>query len=397
MPEESTSGRPDFRFVLDSQIEIIHGLESRDYNSFYRELEKQGIDKITEWLSALGVAMPSGIMSDAEYDEIRQTLSKIDYSGPVYHDWENDADCALLDLPPLKDYRSYGHATVSGKDISLISRIQHAIDKLLFFLDVILHELFSTDSDTSYGFCMAVNMNENFSQYEGEKDINGSAFSALITIEQSIYWREKNYMSGFRPMYEETLASLFRIVYSDSSIRTWDLKDVSYPLSKIRKAGKLILPEKKVSLLICRDLGDAGGKYSEYLSVMKVQKDRLQSIIHEIGHAAYHHMELSTDEMFDPIHDRFRQILEGDDGFNPSGEYGMDYFTDRSECFARCYEMYIADCGFSLLDGKLKGSPYPADAEFRLMVKDYFDKLTGTVTKESVHAGLLDQYCNATE
>ena len=395
MPPDTSSEQHDLSKVIMPLIEIIHNLESRDYDPFRKELEGQGQERIEEWIHILVDYRPPDLQNDSELKGNIEMLSESGFSGNVYIYKEVKREYTQVELPAKESGSENGTAFILGGNVAFIGGLQAAVDMLLFILDEVICTLFC-DTDSDYGFRMAVDMNENLIRHPEYRDEIHSAFISLLTIEQSIYWREKNYMSAFNPMYEETLASMFRMVYSDCKIRTRYLADISYPLHKIRKAGKLILPEKKVSLLICQDL-DASGKYSEYLSAMKVHKDSLISIVHEIGHAGYQYMGLSVDDRFDPIQERYVQLLESDADFEPWENYPMEYFTDRSECFARCYEMYILDCGFDIFEGKLDLPAYPKDVELRSMVKEYFDKITEENRKDPVLEGPLDQYCNAIE
>ena len=395
MASDISSVKHDLSMVISPLIEIIHNLESRDFDSFHKELERQGQERIEGWIRTIVDYREPDIQTDSELKSNIEMLSESGFSGNVYIYTEMKREYTQVELPANEGGSDNGTAFILGGDVAFIGGIQAAVDMLLFIMDEVICTLFC-DSDSDFGFRMAMDMNENLIRHAECRDEVHSAFISLLTIEQSIYWQEKNYMSAFRPMYEDNLASMFRMVYTDCKIRTWDLADISYPLHKIRKAGKLILPEKKVSLLICQDL-DAGGKYSEYLSAMKVRMDSLISIIHEIGHAGYQYMGLSVDEGFDPIQERYVQLLESDADFEPRENYSMEYFTDRSECFARCYEMYIQDCGFDIFEGKLDNPAYPKDGEFRTMVKEFFDRITEANMKGSIPDGPLDQYCNATE
>ena len=50
--EEKSRGSEGSKVII-SMIDIVHNLESRDYDSFHMALERQGTEKIEEWIRTM--------------------------------------------------------------------------------------------------------------------------------------------------------------------------------------------------------------------------------------------------------------------------------------------------------------------------------------------------------
>ncbi len=361
--------------VLEQLIDIIRNLEYRDYDFFFRELAKMEDEKLTEWSYRFLDFDPIEKMPEEEYVKLRPKLCVIGLANSDIYYVKNEKDRLLVDFPPTEDYSPYGMILVDGEEVYVMSRKQYIVDRFLKILGCAFSHVFSTDSDSHLCYLMAVRSEEDIDKYPVRNVWSHPAYVMLVTMEKEL---SNDYVSsGFEPAYEETLARLFRRVLSRNKIQSWKLSDIAYPLSRVEKAGKLILPEKKVSLLI-DDSMDVCGDYWDNFRLMRVRSDTLSCITHETGHAADDEWGLSGSDEFAPVYEKFISLMSENDDFQPMEKYG--YYSDRAECFARCYEMYLTDCGFFRAKRSLNG-PYPEDKEFRSMIRDYFDRLTESLSK----------------
>ena len=361
--------------IIERLIDIIRNMEYRDYDFFFRELTKMDDEKLIEWSRRFLDFDPIERMPEEEYLKIRPKLCVIGLANSVIYHVRGEKGHILVDLPPTEDYSSYGMILVDGEEVNIMSRKHYIVDRFLTVLEHVFSFVFSPDSDSHLCYLMAVRSNEDIDKYPVRNAWSHLAYVVLVTMEREL---SGNYVSSeFEPAYEETLARLFRRVLSRRKMPSWKLSDISYPLSKVEKAGKLILPEKKVSLLIDDLLEDSNGNYWHDFRLIRVRSDTLGCIIHEAGHAADDEWGLSGRDDFAPVYERFISLMSEDDDFQPMEKYG--YYSDRSECFARCYEMYLADLGF--FHTRSISGPYPEDEEFRSMNRNYFDKLTESLSK----------------
>ena len=370
--------------VLMSMVDIVHKLEYRDFDFFYRDLVKLGEEKIFQWTNIF-----------ASVPRIRSKLCMLGLADAEIRFFRGDHDGFMtVDLPPKDDYSDYGTAVVDGYETRFVSRMQFMVDMFLMTVHMAFEKVFDPRTDNTYRYVLLMSMWANYPNLPIRYERYHFVYSAIYTLEREIYGESCNPFSNFHPLYEETLARLFKRVLSDKKMRTWELSDVSYSLTKIEKAGKLLLPEKTESLVICDSLpDDLYGDYNIPFRRIRVVCWSMGSLIHEIGHAADYQWNLSGRDDFRPVYEAYVSLLEKDDGFQPMDRYG--YYVRETECFARCYEMYIADSGFGILDEKVCGKQYPKNKAFKTMVKDYFDRLTESMSKNEIGSGTAKEVCEA--
>lgn len=136
-----------------------------------------------------------------------------------------------------------------------------------------------------------------------------------------------------------------------------------------------------------RRLGNhkAAGLYYPSVRCLCVDIHNPSSLIHEFGHLLDHHFgRLSHQWQFREIKNRYshllRQIAENNpaSALNSSTKYGISYYLEPTEIFARSFEIYCAKhlgVNNSLLKEDYTSEPYPIlDTEYMDLVRDYFDQ-----------------------
>lgn len=132
-----------------------------------------------------------------------------------------------------------------------------------------------------------------------------------------------------------------------------------------------------------RRLGNhhAAGLYYPSHDCICVDINNPHSLIHEYGHCIDYRLgSLSAKEDFAPIRDRYRDLIKGEESLKKvRGKYNLGYFSNPTEVFARCFEMYaMRTLGVSnsiLREDKRQTFAYPTDQELMKKIDIYFSTL----------------------
>ena len=207
------------REVIVALIEIVHKQEEKDFDSFFNELVCLGEETITIWADRFHGHDPIEKMSKEEHDRIRPKLCMMGFANKDVYFFRDKPRIMLLDLPPKDDYSVYATSLIDGERVKFISRIQGVVERFLMMMEDIIMDIYDPRTDSNLLYMTMLNIWENFDKFPIKNIFGHFVFTALVTFDREVCTSDNPY-SGYAPLYEETLARLFKRVISDKRLRS---------------------------------------------------------------------------------------------------------------------------------------------------------------------------------
>lgn len=201
------------------------------------------------------------------------------------------------------------------------------------------------------------------------------------------YMTKKNYSDKYlKAMAESKFNTFFGYVEIDSDCELQKVEELELEFRALAK--ELCLDKGEDVSLRFRKLGNhkATGLYYPVLKCLCVDIRCPSSFVHEIGHMLdYENGELSAKYDFYELYEAYKNAVvsalsKASDAeqavYNGKGKYNLSYYFQKTEVFARCFEMYLLrhrGINNSLLKPELETLPYPNTEKVNNLIKSYFE------------------------
>ncbi|WP_026653543.1 LPD1 domain-containing protein [Butyrivibrio proteoclasticus] len=214
-----------------------------------------------------------------------------------------------------------------------------------------------------------------------------------------VYQTKKNIPEKVvKAMQENELNSFFGYVEFDEEVSLDKTSDLIDEFTAFKETYLKSLDTSSVSIRF-RKLGNykAAGLYFPEIGCLCVDIRHPDSLIHEYGHCidnvVGNKKRLSEEADFYGCYSAYRRafstaVLKSDDAKDKlKGKYKSDYYLQRTEVFARCFEMYVVRT-LGMTNSICKpdenmGFAYPDDNELMDRINTYFSKLLSDINGES--------------
>lgn len=223
-------------------------------------------------------------------------------------------------------------------------------------------------------------------QYSQKKEDYNFA-KRLYTDYATSYMTKKNYSEKYlKAMAESKFNNFFGYVEIDADCELQKVEELELEFRALAK--ELCLDKGEDVSLRFRKLGNhkATGLYYPVLKCLCVDIRCPSSFAHEVGHMLdYENGELSAKYEFHELYEAYKAAVntaldKASDSekavYNGKGKYNMSYYFQKTEVFARCFEMYLLrhrGVSNSLLKPELETLPYPDTEKVNDLIKTYFE------------------------
>lgn len=223
-------------------------------------------------------------------------------------------------------------------------------------------------------------------QYSQKKEAYDFA-KRLYSDYAKSYMTKKNYSEKYlKAMAESKFNNFFGYVEIDADCELQKVEELELEFRALAK--ELCLDKGEDVSLRFRKLGNhkASGLYYPFLKCLCVDIRCPSSFAHEVGHMIdYKNGELSAKYEFYELYEAYKEAVnaalsksskEEQAVYNGKGKYNLSYYFQKTEVFARCFEMYLLrhrGVNNSLLKPELETLPYPDTEKVNNLIKTYFE------------------------